>query len=114
MTRRLAFMAAWALAPFVAGAAHAALPDQAIVPLRSANPDLVLAGEIGPADLSTCRALPFRVPAGVVRLSGALSYTGHEHATVVDMGVSDQDGSRGWSGSNKASFTVSRTDATPS
>jgi len=114
MTLRLAFMATWALAITLAGAAHAALPDHAIVPLRSAKPDLVLDGEIGPADLSTCRALPFRVPAGVVRLSAELTYTGHDQYTVIDMGVSDQDGSRGWSGSNKASFTLSRTDATPS
>jgi len=114
MTLRLAFVATWALAIALAGAAQAALPDHAIVPARSAKPDLVLDGEIGPSDLSTCRALPFRVPAGVVRLSAELTYTGHDQYTVIDMGVSDQDGSRGWSGSNKASFTLSRTDATPS
>jgi len=94
--------------------ANAALPDHAIIPERSPSPDLVLDGRIGPADLSTCRALPFQVPAGVVRLSAELSYTGRDQYTVLDMGVSDQDGSRGWSGSNKASFTLSRTDATPS
>jgi hypothetical protein len=51
---------------------------------------------------------------GIVRLSAELSYTGRDQYTVLDMGVSDPDGFRGWSGSNKASFTLSRTDATPS
>jgi hypothetical protein len=96
------------------GAAGAALPDHAIAPARSVDPDQVLTGEIGPADLSTCRALPFAVPAGVVRLSAELSYTGRDQYTVLDLGISDPDGSRGWSGSNKASLTLSRTDATPS
>jgi len=107
------------LAPVLAllaltGAALAAPPDHASLPLRSAAPDKVLTGAIDPADLSTCRALPFRVPTGVVRLTAELSYTGRDQFTVLDMGVSDPEGFRGWSGSNKASFTLSRTDATPS
>jgi hypothetical protein len=98
----------------VATPALAALPDRASLPLRSPAPDKVLTGEVASRDLSTCRALPFQVPVGVVRLSVELDYTGKDQHTVLDMGMSDADGSRGWSGSNKASFTLSRTDATPS
>jgi hypothetical protein len=104
-----------ALILFTVGARGAmALPDRAPEPARSSVPDLVLGGEIGPKDLLSFRALPFTVPKGVVRISVDFDYTERDKHTVIDLGVSDPDGVRGWSGSNKASFTLSRTDATPS
>lgn len=108
----VAAMLGMSLAP---GAARAQeLPDRASAPLRSAAPDLVLEGDLTDKDLLTIRAVPFTVPKGVVRLSVDFDYTGRENKTVVDLGVSDPDGIRGSSGSNKASFTLSRSDATPS
>lgn len=98
----------------LAGPAVAALPDRVSTPLRSAKPDLVLRGDVRFGDLMSCRDLPFRVPPGVVRLSAEVDNGGAAEHTTIDLGVSDPDGPRGWSGSNKTSFTLSRTDATPS
>ncbi len=113
-TLKIAGLFTLLISALIAGRVLAALPDRASVPLRSAAPDLVLTGEMMARDNLSCRNLPFRVPTGTVRLSAELDYTGREQKTTIDLGVSDQDGSRGWSGSNKASFTLSRTDATPS
>jgi hypothetical protein len=93
--------------------AHA-LPDRASLTVRSQAPDLVLTGEIAGPDKLTFRDVPFTVPPGVTRLSVEFDYTGKDAHTVIDLGVSDPSGFRGWSGSNKSSFTLSRSDATPS
>jgi hypothetical protein len=95
-------------------ASAAALPDRASLPVRSASPDLVLTGEVTGKDQLTFRDVPFTVPPGVTRISIDFDYTGKDDHTVIDLGVSDPEGFRGWSGSNKSSFTLSRTDATPS
>ncbi len=102
------------LAILAAPVSAAALPDRASVPLRSAAPDLTLTGQIGPDEKLTFRDVPFQVTPGAVRVSVDFDYTDRDRHTVIDLGVSDPDGFRGWSGSNKSSFTLSRTDATPS
>src|SRR6478735_8427817 len=78
------------------------------------KPDLVLKGTIAEKDRETYVEVPFRVPAGVVRVSVDFHYTGHEKQTTIDLGLLDTEGFRGWSGGNKSAFTVSESDATPS
>jgi hypothetical protein len=76
--------------------------------------DIVLKGSIGGTDNQTYVEVPFTVPDGIGRLTVTFSYTGHEQHTVIDLGLFDPARFRGWSGGNKASFTLSATDATPS
>jgi len=75
---------------------------------------LVLTGEISRADHQTYREIPFTVPAGVKRITVEFSYTGKDQKTVIDLGLRDPQGQRGWSGGNKARFEVGETSATPS
>ena len=83
-------------------------------PPPAAGADLTLTGSLTRADHETYRTLRFQVPPGVARLTVTLAYTGrNEHATI-DMGLFDPAGFRGWSGGNKANFTLAATDATPS
>ncbi|HXC57403.1 MAG TPA: CehA/McbA family metallohydrolase [Rhizomicrobium sp.] len=78
------------------------------------TPDIVLKGSLAGADNQTYRTLPFTVPAGIGRLTIRFAFTGHEQHTTIDLGLFDPERFRGWSGGNKASFTLSATDATPS
>jgi len=86
------------------------------VPLtqRSQTPDLVLTGMVTDADGKRTRQLPSEVTEGVLRLGVELFYTGRDRGTVIDLGLFDPNGFRGWSGSNKRSLVISATDATPS
>src|SRR5277367_4386188 len=77
-------------------------------------PPLVLHRTVTYADRQTYIELPFEVPEGVTRVSIETSYTERERHTTIDLGLFDGERFRGWSGSNKTSFTVSETDATPS
>lgn len=90
-------------------------PDWDRVPLtqRMQAPDLVLTGEFSDADARSTKHVFFDVPAGVVRLGIELEYTGRERGAVIDTGVYDPDGFRGWSGSSKRALILSATDATP-
>lgn len=81
---------------------------------QTRTPDVVLKGTISGADNQTYRALPFEVPQGVGRITITFTYSGHEQHTTIDLGLFDNERFRGWSGGNKASFTLSETDATPS
>ena len=78
------------------------------------KPDLVLTGVITHAAHQTYREVPFQVPTGVTRLTVQFSYSGREQHTTIDLGIFDQERFRGWSGGNKATFTISDSDATPS
>ncbi|MCR5881083.1 CehA/McbA family metallohydrolase [Phenylobacterium sp. J367] len=80
----------------------------------SAAPDLTLSGVMTGADHETYREVPFRVPAGVTAVTVEFEYQGREQRTVIDLGLRDPQRFRGWSGGNKARFTVSETWATPS
>src|SRR5579872_6207885 len=75
---------------------------------------VVLTGVITRADHETYREVGFDVPEGVDRLTVAFEYTGREEKAVIDLGLFDPHRFRGWSGGDKASFTVSTIDATPS
>src|SRR6185295_17813922 len=77
-------------------------------------PDVVLKGTISGVDNQTYRGLPFEVPSGIGRISIRFSYSGKELHTTIDLGLFDAERFRGWSGGNKATFTLSETDATPS
>jgi hypothetical protein len=77
-------------------------------------PDVVRNGVITRADYQTYKEVPFVVPAGVTRLTVDFSYTGQDQRTTIDLGIFDPQGSRGWSGGNKSTFTLAATDATPS
>lgn len=81
---------------------------------RTQTPDLVLTGTVTYADAQATKEVPFDVPEGVVRLGVELTYTGRDRGTVIDTGLSDPNGVRGWSGSNKRAIVLSATDATPS
>ena len=66
------------------------------------------------ADHQAYREVPFKVPAGTTRLTVDFAYTGKDQKSVIDLGVRDPQRFRGWSGGNKAAFTISDADATPS
>ena len=74
---------------------------------------LELTGQLTGADHESYKEVPFNVPAGVKRITVSVSYD-RENRTVVDLGIFDPDRFRGWSGGNKATFSLAETDATPS
>ncbi|MGI8770783.1 MAG: CehA/McbA family metallohydrolase [Acidobacteriaceae bacterium] len=76
--------------------------------------DLTLSGDIASSQTGSYVEAPFTVPPGVDRISIALSYTGKQDHSVLDLGLEDPDRPRGWSGGNKDHFTISVSDATPS
>jgi hypothetical protein len=77
-------------------------------------PDLVLHRTVSYADRQTYIELPFDVPEGITRVTIESSYTERDKHTTIDLGLFDGERFRGWSGGNKASFTLSETEATPS
>ena len=54
---------------------------------------------------------PFEVPAGVTGIAVTMTHDGR--ASVVDLGLFDPNGFRGWSGSEREWIAVSRDEATP-
>jgi hypothetical protein len=81
---------------------------------RSPLPDVAITGVLTHADHQTYRDLAFTVPAGVARLTVTFAYTGRDQHATIDLGLYDPERFRGWSGGNKAAFTLSATSATPS
>lgn len=81
---------------------------------RQPQPDLVLHRTVTYADRQTYIELPFDVPEGIIRITIESSYTQRDKHTTIDLGLFDGERFRGWSGGNKASFTLAETDATPS
>ena len=77
-------------------------------------PDLVLTGTLTGRDHQTYREVPFKLPAGMGRLTVAFDYTGKDERSVIDLGLRDPQRFRGWSGGAKARFTVDEAWATPS
>lgn len=75
---------------------------------------LVLTGEITRADHQTYREIPFTVPEGTQRIEIDFAYTGKENRTVIDLGLRDPQGQRGWSGGNKSRIEIEENIATPS
>lgn len=75
---------------------------------------LTLKGVMTGADHQTYREVPFRVPAGTTAVTVEFAYTGKDQKSVIDLGIRDPQRFRGWSGGNKARFTLTETWATPS
>ena len=99
----------WVL--FLCGLLHPWLIVGQQPPNRSS---VVLTGVLTRKDHETYRMHPFTVPPGTNRVTVDFSYTGRDQHTTLDIGIYDPTGFRGWSGGNKSSFTISRSDATPS
>jgi hypothetical protein len=93
------------LALLIAGAAQA---------WAEPAPDLTLTGVMTGQDHQTWREVPFRVPAGVTRLTVEFAHTGRDEKSVIDIGLRDPARFRGWSGGDKTRFTLSDSEATPS
>jgi hypothetical protein len=81
---------------------------------QQVHPDLILHKTVTYADRQTYLELPFDVPESITRVTIECSYTERDKHTTIDLGLFDSERFRGWSGGNKASFTLSTTDATPS
>ncbi len=77
-------------------------------------PDLTLTGSLTGAAHETYTEVPFKVPAAVERITVEFAYTGKAERSVIDLGLRDPERFRGWSGGNKARFTLAESDATPS
>ena len=76
-------------------------------------PDVTIFGDIDRGDNQSYIEVPFNVPRGVTRITVRFEYD-RANATVIDLGLMDQNGFRGWSGGNKSTFSVGVTEATPS
>lgn len=80
---------------------------------------LQLTGVLTDKDLATYRELPFTVPPGVDSVTISLDHDGRDvlagvGRTVIDLGLRDPAGFRGWSGSNKSTLFISANESTPS
>ena len=98
------------LAVLLALTACVAPPEPALV----APTKITLTGEITRADHQTYREIPFEVPPGTGHIAVDFAYTGKDQRTVIDIGLRDPNGQRGWSGGNKKGFEVSEFSSTPS
>jgi predicted metal-dependent phosphoesterase TrpH len=105
LRHRLAWALAVTLGAVFAGAALAQ-------PARA--PDLILTGVLTGAQHQTYTEVPFKLPAGVERITVDFTYTGKDERSVIDLGLRDPERFRGWSGGNKSRFTLAESDATPS
>lgn len=94
--------------------AQAPAPTAAERLSRAAHADIVLAGVLTHADLATYKAIRFDVPAGAASLAITVEHDGKDVHSVIDLGLADPAGFRGWSGSNKTTIFVSAFEATPS
>ena len=75
--------------------------------------EISLSGDLTRTDHQTYREIPFNVPAGISRITVELKYD-HDQHTVIDLGLRDPAGQRGWSGGNKSRIVIGVDDATPS
>lgn len=74
---------------------------------------VVLSGTITRADHQTYREISFFVPQGMQRITIDFSYD-KDNRTVIDLGLRDPQGQRGWSGGNKSRIEIGPFTATPS
>lgn len=73
---------------------------------------LQLKGVLTGTDHQHYLELPFQVPADTGRVAVVLQHEGRDDRTVIDLGLLDANGFRGWSGGSRSSISVSRYDAT--
>ncbi len=105
----------------LAGCAHAPAPEDsrtgqaAPPPIATAPVSVIeLAGAVTPDELATYKELAFDVPPGVQSLAITVEHDQKGKGTVLDLGLRDPAGFRGWSGSNKSTIYVSAEETTPS
>lgn len=79
----------------------------------SAGSTITLTGQLTVADYERIIERTFDVPVGTRRIDLTLTASGAEQRTVIDLGLRDPDGPRGWSGGRTSHVTVSRLSATP-
>ncbi|KRG63225.1 hypothetical protein ABB26_13210 [Stenotrophomonas humi] len=72
---------------------------------------LHLQGTLTGTDHQRYLELPFQVPQGTGRVGVTLQHDGGKDRTVIDLGLLDANGFRGWSGGSRSSISVSRYDA---
>lgn len=73
---------------------------------------LHLQGTLTGTDHQRYLELPFEVPTGTGRVAISLQHDGSKERTVIDLGLLDTNGFRGWSGGSRSAISVSRYDAT--
>jgi hypothetical protein len=78
---------------------------------RTRAADIVIHGELSRDDYKRLFERTFDVPDGVSQVQVDLSYTGVDAKTVVDLGLRDPDGFRGWSGGGPQTIAVGKTRA---
>jgi hypothetical protein len=78
------------------------------------KPEITLQGVVSGSQTHSYIEVPFKVPAGVHRVTITFDYTGREQKTALDLGLEDPSELRCWSGGNKSTLTVGFSDATPS
>jgi hypothetical protein len=75
---------------------------------------LVLEGDVTGSQNNTYIQVPFRVPAGVERVTLTFDYTEKDKHTALDLGLLDPVQLRCWSGGNKSTLTLGLSEAIPS
>ena len=99
---------------FVSMIAGAVASAAALAAFPVAAETLTLTGVMTGKDHQTYREVPFKVHAGTTSVTVEFAYTGKDQKSVIDLGIRDPQRFRGWSGGNKATFTLTETWATPS
>jgi hypothetical protein len=87
----------------------AALPAFA----ETAAREVVIEGSISRDDHQTYIRREFEVPEGIEGISLDFEHDGTKDRTVIDLGLADPAGFRGWTGSNKNRLEISAFDSTP-
>lgn len=87
--------------------------ESAPAPPAPLSNDIVIFGDIDRGDYQTYVEVPFEVPRGTTRITVRFDYD-HANNTVIDLGLLDQNGFRGWSGGNKMTFNLGLATATAS
>lgn len=83
---------------------------------RDSSPStkIVLQGDVKGNQNNSYIEVPFRLPAGLQRVTISFHYTERDKHTALDLGLMDTAGLRCWSGGNKSVLTIGLSDATPS
>jgi hypothetical protein len=79
--------------------------------VRAGPNEIELRGVITHENHETYVEVPFAVPEDTERLTVTFEYD-RANRTVIDLGIRDPNGFRGWSGGNRSTFTLASSDAT--
>lgn len=83
-------------------------------PFPARSREIILEGTVTSADSGKYLVREFIVPDEATRLDISYDYTRRGEGVTIDIGLFDPVRFRGWSGSNKSSFFLSREAASPS